>query len=119
MTADESRIEWTHNYGCPQDLADIDTDDLVYVILESVSDEALMAEQERCQEMQQLNDEAYGNIDPDEWREAEEKWVDRVVVVEDMRHHKTHGFGFNPSCPPGHDPSAWEAGYGIPLREGE
>lgn len=73
-------IEWTHNYGCPQDLADIETDDLLYVDVRSVTSEALMAEQERCQEMVDLAQDAHEDL----------AWTDRVVAIEDMRHLKAH-----------------------------
>lgn len=80
MMTDKSGIEWTHNYECPQNLAEIDTDDLIYVVLKSVSSEALTEEQERCQEMVDLGE---GGDSP---RVIE--WVDRVVIVEDMRRTK-------------------------------
>lgn len=70
------RIEWTHNYGCPQSLDEIENDDLICVVVESLTDEALMHEQERCQEVIDLNvttgvDLAY--------------WFDRVNHIEQMR----------------------------------
>lgn len=73
----DNRIEWTHNYRCPQALDEIENDDLIYVVVESVTVDALMAEQERCQEVIDLHVMA-GGIDLT-------YWYDRVNHIEQIR----------------------------------
>ena len=72
----DNRIEWTHNYGCPQALDEIENDDLIYVVVESVTVDALMAEQERCQEVIDLHAMTGDDLS---------YWFDRVHLIEQMR----------------------------------
>lgn len=72
-------MKWTHNYDCPQALDEIENDNLIYVVVETVTDEALLREQERCQEV--IDQHVMTGDDLT-------YWFDRVTQVEAMREMK-------------------------------
>lgn len=63
-------------------LDEIDNDNLIYIDVRNYDDDAYMAEQERCNEVIEMN--ATTGVDIS-------YWIDRATIIEDMRRQRRIG----------------------------